>query len=180
MRAGRGAVAAVIAGLLAVACGGGEEAAPAGTPVGPAEGAAAPAAVDTAVSTETQAATPPAAAQPPEEAPPQETQLVREVFSYRGSGRDPFISLLRSGDVRPLLQDLRVTTITYNARFPSNSVAVLRDTTVNQRYTVRVGDEFGRLRVVEIRPREVIVVVEEFGTERQVVLRQRRRQEGLP
>jgi hypothetical protein len=129
---------------------------------------------------ETQAGAPSDVPESQAEEPQQETQLVREVFSYRGSGRDPFISLLRSGDVRPLLQDLRVTTITYNARFPSNSVAVLRDTTVNQRYTVRIGDELGRIRVVEIRPREVVIVVEEFGAERQVVLTQRRRQEGLP
>ena len=108
----------------------------------------------------------------------QETQLVREVFSYRGSGRDPFLSLLRSGDVRPLIEDLRVTTINFNPRYPSASVAVLRDTTVNQRYTVRVGDELGRLRIAEIREREIVVVLEEFGVERQQILRLRRRQEG--
>ena len=34
--------------------------------------------------------------------------LVREVFSYEGGGRDPFLSLLRSGDIRPLLSDLRL------------------------------------------------------------------------
>ena len=35
--------------------------------------------------------------------PPQSVTLVREVFAYEGGGRDPFMSLLRSGDVRPLL-----------------------------------------------------------------------------
>ncbi len=108
----------------------------------------------------------------------QETQLVREVFSYRGSGRDPFMSLLRSGDVRPLIEDLRVTTINFNPRYPSASIAVLRDTTVNQRYTVRVGDELGRLRIAEIREREIVVVLEEFGVERQPILRLGRRREG--
>ncbi len=108
----------------------------------------------------------------------QETQLVREVFSYRGSGRDPFLSLLRSGAVRPLIEDLRVTTINFNPRYPSASIAVLRDTTVNQRYTVRVGDELGRLRIAEIREREIVVVLEEFGVERQQILRLRRRREG--
>ncbi len=33
-------------------------------------------------------------------------RLVREVFSYEGGGRDPFLSLLKSGDIRPLLSDL--------------------------------------------------------------------------
>jgi len=109
-----------------------------------------------------------------------ETELQREVFAFRGSGRDPFLSLLESGEVRPLLQDLRITSITYDPRYPAASVAVLRDTIVNQAYPVRVGDELGRLRVVGIRPGEVTLVLSEFGSERQVVLRQRRRQEGTP
>ena len=108
------------------------------------------------------------------------TELVREVFSYRGSGRDPFISLLRSGDVRPLLEDLRVTSINFNPRYPGASVAVLRDTTVQQRYTVRVGDEVGRLRIIAIRESEVMVIIEEFGVERQRVIRMRRRREEQP
>ncbi|NIM52568.1 MAG: hypothetical protein GTN62_08140 [Gemmatimonadales bacterium] len=105
-------------------------------------------------------------------------ELVREVFAYRGSGRDPFLSLLRSGEVRPLLEDLRVTTIHFNERYPSASVAVLRDTTVNQRYTVRVGDELGRMRIAEIRAQAVMLIIEEFGVEREHILRLRRRQEG--
>lgn len=109
-----------------------------------------------------------------------ETQLLREVFSYRGSGRDPFASLLESGDVRPLIQDLRITSITYDPRYPAASIAILRDTIVNQAYPVRVGDEIGRMRVVEIAPGQVVLVISEFGSERQVVLRQRRRQEGTP
>ena len=179
MRVCNRAQVVLIASLTAAGCGGGDPAPPPGTPATQPAGTPL---TDTAMGMESQAAAPPGVAvqEPQEEPPQQETQLVREVFSYRGSGRDPFMSLLRSGDVRPLLDDLRVTTITYNARFPSNSVAVLRDTTVNQRYTVRIGDEVGRIRVVEIRPREVVVVVEEFGAERQVVLTQRRRQEGLP
>jgi hypothetical protein len=107
-----------------------------------------------------------------------QTQLVREVYAFQGSGRDPFASLLRSADVRPLFEDLRVTSITYDAQYPGGSVAVLRDTTLNQRYTVRVGDELGRMRVVDINPDEVMLMMEEFGVERQMSLRLRRRQEG--
>ena len=109
-----------------------------------------------------------------------ETQLLREVFAFRGSGRDPFMSLLESGEVRPLAEDLRISSIVYDARYPAASVAVLRDTIVNQAYSVRIGDELGRLRIVGISPGEVTLVISEFGTERQVVLRQRRRQEGTP
>ena len=45
------------------------------------------------------------------------TGLVRETFVYRGAGRDPFVSLLRSGEVRPLVEDLRVTAITYTEAY---------------------------------------------------------------
>lgn len=107
------------------------------------------------------------------------TRLVREVFSYRSGGRDPFRSLLTSGDVRPLLEDLRLMGIWYDARYPARSVAVLRDVSVNKRYDVRVDDELGRIRVVEIRPTEIVLAIEEFGVERQVTLALKK-QEGLP
>ena len=156
-------------GLMAGACGG-DEAPP------PPEQPATPPPEETAVP-EGSAPGAQAAEEPQSEAG---TELVREVFSFRGSGRDPFISLLRSGDVRPLLEDLRVTSINFNPRYPGASVAVLRDTTVQQRYTVRVGDEVGRLRIVAIRESEVMVIIEEFGVERQRVIRMRRRREEQP
>src|SRR5881392_4013472 len=63
--------------------------------------------------------------------------LVREVFSYEGGGRDPFLSLLRSGDIRPLLSDLRLVGIYYDGRYPARSVAVLRDVTNSKVYRVK-------------------------------------------
>ena len=102
-------------------------------------------------------------------------ELIREVFSFQGTGRDPFVSLMQSNDIRPFHQDLQVTSITYDVGYPSRSVAVLRDTVMNKAYPVRVGDEIGRLRVVGISPGQVVLVMDEFGTERQVVLTQRRR-----
>ncbi len=51
---------------------------------------------------------------------------------------------------------------------------------LDQRYSVRVDDEFGRLRVFEIREYEVVLTIEDFGVPRQVVLSVRRRQEGNP
>jgi hypothetical protein len=107
-------------------------------------------------------------------------ELSREVFAYRGSGRDPFVSLLRSGDVRPLPQDLRVVGITYDPRYPQRSVAVMHDITDSRRFTVRSGDVIGRVRIVEIRSAEIIAVVQEFGVDRQIVLSLRRRQEATP
>ena len=56
----------------------------------------------------------PAAAQQGDSTVVQPQSLIREVFAYEGGGRDPFMSLLRSGDVRPLISDLKLTTIVYD------------------------------------------------------------------
>ncbi len=107
--------------------------------------------------------------------------LVREVFDFSGSGRDPFRSLVE-GDagLRPFIQDLRVMSIIFDARYPARSVAVLRDisATASARYEVRVGDELGRLTITEIREGEVVITSVDFGQSRQVVLPVRQRQEG--
>jgi hypothetical protein len=103
--------------------------------------------------------------------------LLREVFAYEGGGRDPFMSLLRSGDVRPLLSDLKLTTIVYDGRFAARSVAVLRDITNRRLYRVKTGDIIGRLKVTQIRPREIVFTVQEFGFERQETLSLARQEE---
>jgi len=152
------------AALLVAACGGADEAPPAGQPAvepppptGEADTAAVTAEQDSAAAS---------------------LEVSREVFAYRGSGRDPFVSLLKSGDVRPLPQDLRVVGITFDPRYPQRSVAVLHDVSDLRRFTVRPGDVVGRIRIVEVRATEVIAVVQEFGVDRQVVLPLRRRQEA--
>jgi hypothetical protein len=105
--------------------------------------------------------------------------LLREVFAYEGGGRDPFMSLLKSGDVRPLISDLRLTTIVYDARFAARSVAVLRDITTkpSRVYRVKTGDIIGRLKVTQIRPREIVFTVQEFGFDRQETLSLARQEE---
>ena len=105
--------------------------------------------------------------------------LVREVYSYEGGGRDPFLSLLKSGDIRPLLSDLKLVGIYYDGRFTACSVAVLRDVTNNKIYRVKPGDIIGRLKVTTIRPREIVFTVQEFGFERQESL-QLAKQEVTP
>src|SRR5229473_646789 len=105
--------------------------------------------------------------------------LVREVFSYEGGGRDPFLSLLKSGDIRPLLSDLRLVGVYYDGRYPARSVAVLRDVTNNKIYRVKPGQIVGRLKVTTIRPREIVFTVQEFGFERQESL-QLAKQEVTP
>lgn len=116
-------------------------------------------------------------ARPRPDSVPPVTQLVREVFAYEGGGRDPFMSLLKSGDVRPLISDLRLTTIIYDARYAARSVAVLRDITNRRLYRVKTGDIIGRLKVTQIRPREIVFTVQEFGFERQETLSLARQEE---
>lgn len=159
---------------LALACGGGEDAPPPGTPAAtqpPAPGAA-PAAAGGQAEARTDSAA--------QDTTANRTGLVREVFAYRSGGRDPLRSLLTSGDIRPLLSDLKLTTVVYDPRYPARSVAVFRDVSVGKRYDVRVDDALGHMRVIEIRPTEVVLTVEEFGQERQVTLALPKRQEGIP
>jgi hypothetical protein len=85
--------------------------------------------------------------------------LVREAFSYQGGGRDPFLSLLRSGDVRPMITDLKLVAVVYDDRYTARSVVVLRDITTGKRYRAKAGDVIGRLRVTQIRPRAVVFTV---------------------
>ena len=105
--------------------------------------------------------------------------LVREVFAYEGGGRDPFLSLLKTGDIRPLLTDLKLVGVYYDGRYPVRSVAVMRDVTNNKIYRVKSGDIVGRLKVTTIRPREIVFTVQEFGFERQETL-QLAKQEVTP
>jgi hypothetical protein len=107
------------------------------------------------------------------------TTLRREAFVYEGASRDPFMSLLKSGDIRPLLSDLKLVGIYYDQRYPVRSVAVLRDVTNGKRYRAKPGDIMGRLKVTEIRPREIVFTVQEFGFERQESL-QLAKQEDIP
>ena len=91
----------------------------------------------------------------------------REVFSYDAAGRrDPFVSLVKSSEIRPTLSDLRLTTIAYDPQ-GHNSVAVLRDIGTKEQYRVKVGTPLGRMRVVRIEPKVVTFALEEFGFSRQ-------------
>ena len=94
----------------------------------------------------------------------------REVFQYDGNGRrDPFVSLLTTSDLKPLLTDLKLVGVAYDPR-GQNSVAVLRDVTSKDQYKVRVGQTIGRMRVAAIQPKAVIFTIEEFGYSRQELL----------
>lgn len=114
--------------------------------------------------------TPVAAARPTRADTAGRVQFLREVYRYPRDGRrDPFASLIATGDIRPILADLVVTGIMYD---PSGrtSVAMLLDVSTDELYRARVGSVFGRIRVTAIRQREVAVTVDEFGFTRQETL----------
>jgi hypothetical protein len=95
----------------------------------------------------------------------------RETFAYERSGRrDPFISLMSTSELRPLISELRLTAVAYDATGGRGSVAVLRDLTTKEQYRVKVGQSLGRMRVSGINAREVVFTIEEFGYSRQETL----------
>jgi ABC-type transport system substrate-binding protein len=94
----------------------------------------------------------------------------REIYQYDGDGRrDPFVSLLTTSDLRPLLADLKLVAVAYDPR-GQKSVAVLRDPTSKTQYKVKVGQTIGRMRVAAIQEKAVIFTIEEFGYSRQELL----------
>ena len=133
-----------------------------------------PAAPTTAKPGTSKAATPAATKSAPVPLPAPDTTpkvlINREVFQYEGDGRrDPFVSLLTTSDLKPLLTDLKLVGVAYDPR-GQNSVAVLRDITSKDQYKVKVGQTIGRMRVAAIQPKAVIFTIEEFGYSRQELL----------
>ena len=127
---------------------------PAPTPAAPRSGPASVRAVPSASAP----AVPLAAAVPP---------VTREVFTYSADGRrDPFYSLILTEDLRPLLSDLKLVGILYEAS-GRRSVAVMRDILTNAQYRVTPGQTLGRMRVMQIKPKGVIFSIDEFGLSRQ-------------
>ena len=93
--------------------------------------------------------------------------IMREAYDYDAGGRrDPFVSLLNSEDLRPMITDLRLVSILYDesGRRP---IAVMRDVQNNTQYRVTTGSTLGRLKVALIRRKAVIFSIEEFGLNRQ-------------
>jgi len=92
--------------------------------------------------------------------------VMREVFNYDRTGtRDPFVSLLATSELRPVLGDLHLIGILYDVT-GHRSVAIMRDQT-QKLYRASVGQTLGRMRVAQIKPRAVIFTIQEFGFNRQ-------------
>lgn len=93
--------------------------------------------------------------------------VMREVYSYeKDARRDPFYSLMNSGELRPTMSDLKLMGILYDesGRRP---VAIMRDAITNAQYRVTTGQQLGRMRVAQIKPKVIVFTIEEFGMNRQ-------------
>ena len=96
-----------------------------------------------------------------------EVLINRETYSYPDAGRrDPFVSLMNTEEIRPLIGDLKLVAVAFDAS-GRNSVAVLRDIGTKEQYRVRVGQQIGRMRVAAIHEKDVVFGIEEFGYSRQ-------------
>jgi hypothetical protein len=109
-----------------------------------------------------------------------EIEVMRETFAYSGGSRDPFASLLNSTSTGPEISNLDLVGVYQNLRDSDNSIVVLRDKATAKRYKLRVGDQLGRARLVQIRPRDAVFTIRDFGYERQETLSLRKQEVETP
>jgi hypothetical protein len=109
-----------------------------------------------------------------------EIEVMRETFAYGGGSRDPFASLLNTSAAGPEIADLDLVGVYQDLRSSSNSVVVLREKATAKRHKLRVGDQLGRARLVQIRPRDAVFTIRDFGFERQETLSLRKQEVETP
>ena len=109
-----------------------------------------------------------------------EIEVMRETFAYGGGTRDPFASLFDAALSGPEFANLELVGVYQDLRNPANSVIVLREKVAQKRYKLRVGDQVGRARVVQIRPRDAVFTIHDFGFERQETLSLRKQEVETP
>ena len=109
-----------------------------------------------------------------------EIEVMRESFAYGGGTRDPFASLLDVALSGPEFSNLELVGVYQDLRAPSNSVVVLREKVSLRRYKLRRGDQVGRARLVQIRPRDAVFTISDFGFERQETLSLRKQEVETP
>ena len=110
-----------------------------------------------------------------------EIEVLRETFAYAGGTRDPFSSLMNKDKSGPEIGDLDLVGVYLDLRTPSNNVVVLREkATTGKRHKMRVGDQLGRSRLVQIRARDAVFTIQDFGFERQETLSLRKQEVDTP
>jgi hypothetical protein len=109
-----------------------------------------------------------------------EIEVMRETFAYAGGTRDPFNSLMNVSKMGPEISDLDLVGVSQDLRLSSNSMVVLREKVSTKRHKMRVGDQLGRARLVQIRPRDAVFMIKDFGFERQETLSLRKQEVETP
>ena len=109
-----------------------------------------------------------------------ENSVLRESFAYGGGARDPFASLIDLKATGPELSNLQLVGIYLDVASTDNSVAVLREKDSGKRYKLHVGDQLGRMQVVDIAAKDVVFRIEDFGYERQETLSLRKQEDMTP
>ncbi len=109
-----------------------------------------------------------------------EIEVMRETFAYAGGTRDPFSSLINSSKTGPEIADLELVGVYQDLRSTDNSVVILREKVTAKRHKMRVGDQLGRARLVQIRPRDAVFTIRDFGFERQETLSLRKQEVETP
>jgi hypothetical protein len=109
-----------------------------------------------------------------------EIEVMRETFAYAGGTRDPFNSLINVDKMGPEIADLDLVGVYQDLREPSNSIVVLREKVTTKRHKMRVGDQLGRARLVQIRPKDAVFMIKDFGFERQETLSLRKPEVETP
>ena len=109
-----------------------------------------------------------------------EIEVMRETFAYGGGTRDPFSSLINVGSIGPEFADLELVGVYQDLRSRSNSVIVVREKASLKRHKLRVGDQVGRARLVQIQPRDAVFMIQDFGYERQETLSLRKQEVETP
>jgi hypothetical protein len=109
-----------------------------------------------------------------------EIEVMRETFAYAGGTRDPFASLINGASTGPEIADLDLVGIYQDLRTRDNSIVVLREKATAKRHKMRVGDQLGRARLVQIRPRDAVFTIRDFGFERQETLSLRKQEVETP
>jgi len=109
-----------------------------------------------------------------------EIEVMRETFAYGGGARDPFSSLINVANVGPEFAELELVGVYQDLRTRSNSVIVVREKATLKRHKLRVGDQVGRARLVQIQPRDAVFMIQDFGYERQETLSLRKQEVETP
>jgi len=90
-----------------------------------------------------------------------------DAYRYPGRGRrDPFVSLMHTVKVKPVLAALRLVGIVFDATGQS-SVAVIRDTDTSEQHRVKLGEHLGPMRVASIQRKKVVFSITDGGLSRQ-------------